>query len=230
MATANDIVSRALRLLGIIASGEAIEASIGADSLTSLNNLGQRMLASGALAAWTDATTLSDALVTPASANDALAYLLAVRIAPEYVGGAPEPIAQQASAELTLLWRDRLAATTTAGTAEDVILRALRIVGSAGNLPDTVSFPQALGTLNALQAEMHEAGIGLPDYSVAALATPLTSDIGDREAIAYQLALRLAPEYGVSLAPEALSAAQTAMFRLRSRYHAVSPPIPSTYY
>jgi hypothetical protein len=76
----------------------------------------------------------------------------------------------------------------------------------------------ALTTLNALLAEWHEAEIGLPDYSFASLQTEVASDAADREAIAYQLAERLAPEYDVELPPLAMKASAEAMNRLRLRY------------
>ena len=65
---------------------------------------------------------------------------------------------------------------------------------------------------------MHFAEIGLPDYSLASLATDLASDAADREALAYQLAIRLAPEYGVELSTLVGVAASESMNRLRLRY------------
>ena len=217
MATASQIERRALRLINVLDSSESLDANVEQDAREVLNNLGQRWLASGLLADWTDASLPTSSLVTPASANEALAHNLAVLLAPEYGRPVPEWLAQEAVQYRVTLWRDRLAATTTSGTAENVILRALRIIG-AGNLPDTVSFPQALDALNVALAELHEAQVGIPDYSVASLATAMDTDIADRDALAYQLALRLAPEYGVSLSPEALQMAAESMARLRLRY------------
>jgi hypothetical protein len=76
----------------------------------------------------------------------------------------------------------------------------------------------ALQTLNAMLAEWHEAEIGLPDYSLASLTDELASDAADREAIAYQLAVRVAPEYGLEI-PQAVGVmAEQTMARLRLRY------------
>lgn len=218
MATAIQIIRRALLLVGAIDAEESVPARAEEDARDTLNNLGQRWLASGLLPAWTDVALPTSTLVTAASANDALSYRLAILIAPEYGREVPQAVAQDYMQFRADLWRDRLAETVTAGTAKDVILRALRIIAGAGNLPDTVSFVQALATLNALLAEMHEAGIGLPDYALTSLTDPLASDIADRDAVAYQLAIRLAPEYGISLGAEAAAMASETMGRLRLRY------------
>jgi len=99
-----------------------------------------------------------------------------------------------------------------------IILRALRIISNPRITPDTVGFTTALATLNGMLAEWHEAGIGLPDYSVTGLSDALASDAADREAVAYQLAMRLAPEYGADLSALALQSANESMSRLRLRY------------
>lgn len=230
MATAIQIIRRALLLVGAIDAEEAVSARAEQDARETLNNLGQRWLASGLLPAWTDVTGPTASLVTAASANDALAYRLAILIAPEYGRAVPDAVAQDYVTFRAELWRDRLAETVTAGTAKDIILRALRVVAGAGNLPDTVSFVQALATLNAMLAEMHEAGIALPDYSLSSLTDPLASDVGDRDALAYQLAIRLSPEYGLQLPPLALDQAAKSLFRLRSRYFQAQHPVVGSYF
>lgn len=107
-----------------------------------------------------------------------------------------------------------------ATTAGDIIKRALRIcrVADSNAALDENDAADALGTLNGMLAEWHEAEIGLPDYSFDGLTSELASDAADRDAIAYQLAVRLAPEYGESLPAEAAGVAEGAMSRLRLRY------------
>ena len=107
-----------------------------------------------------------------------------------------------------------------ATTAQSIVLRALRIVRviDAHTSPEAADTSDAMETLNAMLAEWHVAGIGLPDYELADFTTALASDPADREAIAYQLAVRIAPEYGKSLPPEAIETANAAMNRLRLRY------------
>lgn len=105
-------------------------------------------------------------------------------------------------------------------TALQIINRALRLcqVKDAAEVLEGEDSSDALETLNAMLAEWHEADIALPDYSFATLTTELASDVADREAIAYQLAIRLAPEYDVQLSPAILGMASDTMARLRLRY------------
>ena len=104
-------------------------------------------------------------------------------------------------------------------TALKVIARALRLckVLDAGEAVEAEDSADALDVLNAMLAEWHFAEIGLPDYSLA-LTDTLASDAADREAIAYQLAIRLAPEYGAELSSAAAMIASETMGRLRLRY------------
>lgn len=105
-------------------------------------------------------------------------------------------------------------------TAYQIINRAARIarIKDANESLRAEDAQDALDTLNALLAEWHEAEIGLPDYSFASLETELASDVADRDAIAYQLAERIAPEYEAELSPLALKHSAEAMARLRLRY------------
>ena len=107
-----------------------------------------------------------------------------------------------------------------ATTASSIISRSLRLlrVLDASEAMEANDAQDALDTLNAMLAEWHEAGIGLPDYSLAMLTTELATDAADRDAIAYELAVRLAPEYGVSLPVEVAAVGAAAMSRLRLRY------------
>ena len=105
-------------------------------------------------------------------------------------------------------------------TAQKIINRALRLcrVLDAGEAAAAGDSADALDTLNAMLAEWHFAEVGLPDYSLSSLTEPLASDAADMEAIAYMLAIRIAPEYGVDLPMSAITIASDAMGRLRLRY------------
>lgn len=227
--TAGDITLRALRLInGALPNGLPDAVSLPG-ALVSLNAIGQRWLASGLIAAWINAAEIGDSLTTPASADTILAANLALTIAAEYGVALGDDV--RAFADVSPLWRDRIA--TADGTVNGLILRALRIISTHGPLPDAVGFPAALATLNAMLAEWHAADIGFPDYSVTGLSDTLASDAADTEAVAYQLALRLAPEYRVELPAQALASAEQAMGRLRLRYFQpsrVDPALPSTGY
>lgn len=105
-------------------------------------------------------------------------------------------------------------------TANDLISRAMRLIGVVdANLALEANQAQdALAALNAMLAEWHEADIGLPDYSFDSLTDTLATDAADSEAIAYQLGLRIAPEYGIEPSPRMERSAEEAMNRLRLRY------------
>lgn len=104
--------------------------------------------------------------------------------------------------------------------AQEVIYRALRIAGviASGETPQASDTQDALDTFNALLAEWHEAEVGVPDYSVATASTTMTTDLADRDAMAYQIAFRMAPEYGFEPSPSQAVAGDEAWQRLRLRY------------
>jgi hypothetical protein len=107
-----------------------------------------------------------------------------------------------------------------ATTALQIINRALRLanVVDAANASEATDTANALETLNALLAEWYESGIGLPQYSFAQVSSAITCSEADREAISYQLASRIAGEYGSELTPAQMSTANETMQRLRHRY------------
>lgn len=117
-------------------------------------------------------------------------------------------------------------------TAMDIIGRAMRLIGAvdAGETMEAVQAQDAMRTLNTMLAEMHEAGFGFPDYSFDSVTDTIATDIADSDALAYALAIRVAPEYGRPITPEIGAMASRTMYRLRSRYFQPSGPIPSVYY
>jgi hypothetical protein len=105
-------------------------------------------------------------------------------------------------------------------TAQTIINRAFRLckVLDSFQAASSEDAADALSVLNGLLAELHCAEVGIPDYSFAALATEIASDAADAEALAYMLARRVAPEYGVELSSLIAKEAHDAESRLRLRY------------
>lgn len=105
-------------------------------------------------------------------------------------------------------------------TALILVRRALRLatIIASGEAPQASTVQDALSVLNSLLAEWHDAGIGLPDYSIANEAVELSMGDGDVEAVAYQLALRISPEYGQEVSTLLAATAADAMSRLRLKY------------
>jgi hypothetical protein len=218
MTTATQIVERALRLCRVLDASEAVEAGDSQDAIEALNNLGQRWLASGLLPAWTNATGPTFVLVTATSANEALAFGLALKIAPEYGVDLSPLVLEQSKSEIQTLWRDRLTATLAGDTANGLILRALRTLQGIGQLPDTVSFPAALNTLNDMLAEWEGAGFGFAAPVYSALTDALALPSADHEPVSLQLALRLAPEYAIAINEPVQVQAADLLARLVARY------------
>ena len=105
-------------------------------------------------------------------------------------------------------------------TAQTVINRCLRLckVIDGDGVASASEALDALDVLNAMLAEWHEAGIGLPNYSFTGLTDATALDAGDAEAIAHQLAVRISGEYGAELSQLTLETAMATMARLRLRY------------
>ena len=105
-------------------------------------------------------------------------------------------------------------------TALILVRRALRLATliASGEAPQAATVQDALSVLNSMLAEWHDAGIGIPDYSVATEAAQLTMGDGDVEAVAHQLALRILPEYGQEPSPLLVANAADQMNRLRLKY------------
>jgi hypothetical protein len=104
--------------------------------------------------------------------------------------------------------------------AIELIVRALRLIGqvAAGEAPEAEEAQDSLDTLNSLFAEWRGSDIAVPDYNVPTVASTLSIDRADKDAVAYQLALRMSPEFGVSVSPEFRQAMDEAFSRFRLRY------------
>ena len=83
MATASDVVSGALRLIGAIAAGESASASEAADGLEALNQM-MHGLAHEGVHLEHAVLALAGSVNLPETHIEALKYLLAIRLAPEY--------------------------------------------------------------------------------------------------------------------------------------------------
>lgn len=106
-------------------------------------------------------------------------------------------------------------------TAIQIIRRALRLarVLDVGEAVEASDAQDALAALNTMLAEWYEDGVGLPQFVAETLDGDLTMSTADVEAVAHQLAVRLAPEYGAELSPLTLANAASTMNLLRLRYH-----------
>lgn len=83
MATARDVVTAALRLIGALAAGETADAPEAADGLAALNRMMHGWKARGVDLAHAD-LALSDTVALADEYREGLEHLLAIRLAPEY--------------------------------------------------------------------------------------------------------------------------------------------------
>ena len=83
MATVNDIVTRAFRKIGVVATDEAMtadQAQIGQDALNMMMNA---LVLDGIDVAWNDAV-LADQFAMEPAFHEGLVYMLAARLAPDF--------------------------------------------------------------------------------------------------------------------------------------------------
>lgn len=97
MATALQIVRRALLLCTVIDAQEAVPALEGQDGLDRLNALLAELHAANVGVPDYEFDSLSDVLASDAADREALSYMLAVRIAPEFGKALSAEVAKAAS-------------------------------------------------------------------------------------------------------------------------------------
>lgn len=106
-----DMIARSMRLIRVLDPGEAPEASDYETSIMALNGMMTRLEANGTSLGWSNVVSPGDVIPIPAEAEEPIAYMLAIRIGPEY-GVAPDPVISAAAGlgEAALL-RDVLVAS-----------------------------------------------------------------------------------------------------------------------
>lgn len=98
--TAQEFINRALRLIGKLAQGQSPTAGETTDALSAMNGMLTRWEANGLTMGFSPVSAAGSTVPVPAEINDAVAYNLAIRLAPEY--GYPIPAEVAAIAESTL--------------------------------------------------------------------------------------------------------------------------------
>jgi hypothetical protein len=103
MATASDIVTRALKLLAITAAGETPPAEDSADGLTALNRMMHGWKVSEGIDLGHSDVVLTDTITLPDDHLEAVEYNLAVRLSPIWQAPVPPAVAIEAMNGLTKL-------------------------------------------------------------------------------------------------------------------------------
>lgn len=83
MATVQDIVSRAYRKIGVVATDEAMTADQAAIGEDALNMMMHGLVLDGIDVAWSDAV-LADQFAMEPAFHEGLVYMLAARLAPDF--------------------------------------------------------------------------------------------------------------------------------------------------
>lgn len=106
---------------------------------------------------------------------------------------------------------------------QTIINRALRLLGTldANESPEAVDTQTAIEALNAMMIRWEADGISLGWSPVSAGSDTLPAPVEAEEAIAFNLAVKLRPEYGVTLAPDVVEFARQGLARVQADVYAL---------
>lgn len=206
--TANNLIERTLKTIGVLASGETPAASDAADAFTILNS----MVDSWGTQRLTVYTTARTAFNLSASTQDYTigtggtfnivrpVWIVAASIIPDRSAASSEKIELPISAALnTTQWQQVAIKGTTSTYPTEFYYDKAWTAGlstiSVWPVPNTSSSQLVLYTPTAL-------------VQFADRTTDYTFPPGYEEALRYQLAMRLAPEFGRQISPEVHALAQ----------------------
>jgi hypothetical protein len=213
--TANDLIERTLKTIGVLASGETASASDAGDAFTILNN----MMDSWATQRLTIYTTARTAFDLAASTQDYTIgtggtfnivrpiWIVAASIIPDGSAAAAQKIELPIQEALnTTQWQHvAIKGTTSTFPLEfyyDKAWTAGLATISVWPVPSTSSSQLVLYTPTALT-------------QFADRTTNYTFPPGYEEALRYQLATRLAPEFGRPMSPEVMALAQNTFANIK---------------
>ncbi len=212
MATATAIISRSLRLIGALAAGETPSANEQADGLEALNAMldSWRTSSLSVYALRDETLTLTGAASYTIGSGGTLNTTRPVRIesAFERLSDVDYPV-KLASA---LAWYGLAAKSTTSDVAEWLYYEPAYPLGTLYLYPKATTGVLHLVTWVPLTSYAAADSVALPP--------------GYQDAITYNLAVRIAPEYSRPVTPELAAIARDAMLRIeRVNFR---PPIMST--
>lgn len=207
--TGTAIISRALRLIGALASGETLPAADGADALVTLNAM---------LDAWRVESLLRDALVRTTQATVANTQTYTIGPAATIVLTPTPSVIEGAG---YLIPGSSPSQEVPIAVLTDQAYEAITIKGQTDALPQAIWYKRGApnGTITVWPNVTQIVTLVLYTRTALAqwttLATDLTLVPAAEEAVVFQLALRLCPEYGRPVTPEIAELASSALGRYR---------------
>lgn len=102
-------------------------------------------------------------------------------------------------------------------TVQDIVSRALRLlrVLDANAAPKAQDMADGMAALNAMMQRWEADGVALGWSAVDNPADTIPAPVEAEEAISYNLAVRLRPEYGATLDPDVVGIANAGLLALR---------------
>jgi hypothetical protein len=190
MATGNDVINGAMRLIGVLASGETPSSSESNDALTSLNNM---------IDSWTNQSLLiyEKAYETFALVANQQSYQWGSGVA-DFNSARPQKLEN-------VNWQ-QVSSTTTVELPVEILNKdqwaAISVKGLTSNLPTRcwldMTYPNA--TLYIWPIPSVAGNIVCwswkPLITISTLTTAISLPPGYLKALIYNLAMELAPEYG----------------------------------
>lgn len=234
MSTSDQMVSNALRLLGVKSAETALSATELSDGMTSLNRMGAQLDAEGFELGFTTLTTGSDPVTVPAYAEDYFTNQLAARLAPEY-GVEPSSLLVESikSSRRVVVRKLNSKAVGQTGTYQDLIYGAIEMlsVKMAGEPITTTELQNAMPALNDVMLSIESKSIDI-GYQINQTTT-LTGSHGLPDWswgwIKAELAIRISSAYGVPPNDNVVSAAREGLSNAYMRlYDAPSVNLPET--
>lgn len=190
--TAGDLINRALRLLGVLASGEQPEASESNDSIMAFN----QMIDSWSLERLSVYGSMEQVGTWPAGqATQSLGAGGIVSVCPVLLGQGTYFVLDGTSYTLTIINREQYSSIAVKTLSTQVPRFIFPTVSTSGGLFDPV-MEVTLYTVPSQNLEMHFVSV-VPLNEVSATTDTIYVPKGYYEAYVYNLALRLAPEFGV---------------------------------
>ena len=234
MSTSDQMVSNALRLLGVKSGETPLTATELSDGMGSTNRMGAQLEEEGFELGFTTLTTGSDPVTIPAYAEDYYTSQLAARLAPEYqVEPTPMLVEAIKSSRRVVVRKLNSKAVGQTGTYQDIIYGAIEMlsVKTAAEPITTTELQNGMPALNDVMLSVESKSISI-SYQINSTTT-LTGSHGLPDWswgwIKAELAIRISSAYGVSPNDNVVSAAREGLSNAYMRlFDAPSVNYPET--